>query len=53
MGRIRVYGKSFIVILDSQPMYAGGFWLSFLSFPSHSIVIEPESFFSEPVLDEI
>ena len=48
---VGVYGKSFAVCVDGQPIYAGGFWADYSSLSFDGIVIDVTSVTSEhPVI---
>jgi hypothetical protein len=53
IGRIGVYGKSFIVTLDSVKIYGGWFWTPISSIPCHWVVIEPDCLFDSLKTNEI
>ena len=53
IGQIGVYGKPFIVTLDSQKIYGGWFWTPISSIPCHSVVIEPDDVFDTLKTNEI
>lgn len=53
IGQIGVYGKSFLVTLDSSKIYGGWFWTPISSIPCHWVVIEPDCSFDSLKLNEI
>lgn len=53
IGQIGVYGKPFLVTLDSSRIYGGWFWIPMSSIPCHWVVIEPECLFDSLETNEI
>jgi len=50
---IGVYGKPFLVTLDSTKIYGGWFWTPISSIPCHWVVIEPDCLFDSLETNEI
>ncbi len=53
IGQIGVYGKPFLVTLDSSKIYGGWFWTPISSIPCHWVVIEPDCLFDSLKTNEI
>jgi len=53
IGQIGVYGKPFLVTLDSSKIYGGWFWTPMSSIPCHWVVIEPDCSFDSLETNEI
>jgi hypothetical protein len=53
IGQIGVYGKPFLVTLDSSKLYGGWFWTPISSIPCHRVVIEPDCLFDSLDTNEI
>jgi len=53
VGQISVYGKAFLVTLDSLKLYGGWFWSPISSIPCRWVVIEPDCLFDSLKINEI
>jgi hypothetical protein len=53
IGEIGIYGKSFLITLDSSKIYGGFFWAPYSSISCHWVVIEPDCLFDSLKTNEI